>query len=98
MMIKRCFAYLGLSMALMLGSFSAHAVERVTYLAALTFGVGGSYGEQAVRHKLILDQWQAEAQTGDESVASNLIALSNHFGLAGAAPFDVPDWELSASA
>lgn len=98
MMIKRCFASWGLSLALMLGSFSAHAVERATELAALTFGIGGLYGEQAVRHKLVLGQWQAEAQTGDESVASNLIALSNHFGLAGAAPFGVPDWELSASA
>lgn len=98
MMMKRCLTYLGMALAMCLGSFAAHAEDRVVYLTALTFGDGGSYSAQAVKHTLTMSQWRTESQPGNESVASNLIALSNHFGLASAAPFGVPDWDASAQA
>lgn len=98
MMIKRCLIYLGMAFAICLGSLTAHAEDRVVYLTSLTFGDGGSYSAQSVKHELTLSQWRTGSQTGTESVASNLIALSNHFGLESAAPFGVPDWDSGSAA
>lgn len=98
MMIKRCLSYLGVALALCFGSFQAQAVERVTYLTAQSFAHVGSYAAEGVKHELTLSQWRAESQSGKAAVAANLIALSNHFGLASAAPFGVPDWDASAQA
>lgn len=98
MMMKRCLTYLGMALAVCLGSFTANAADRVVYLTALTFGDGGSYSAQSVRHELTLRQWRTESQPINASVASNLIALSNHFGLTRAAPFGVPDWDSGSAA
>jgi len=98
MMIKRLATYLGLALAVCFGSFAAHASERIAYVTATTFEVVGDLAAQSVKHDLTMSQWRQERQTGGESVASNLIALSNHFGLASAAPFGVPDWDGSLAA
>lgn len=96
-MIKRFIGYLGMALAVCLGSFTAHAEERISYVTAAAFGVGGSYHAESVKHELTLSQWRTGSQTGEPVIGSNLIALSNHFGLASAAPFGVPDWDLSAT-
>jgi len=98
MMIKRFATYLGMALAMCLGSFTAHAAERIAYVAASTFEVVGSHAAQSMKHELTLSQWRTEGQASNEPVASNLIALSNHFGLAGAAPFGVPDWDSGSAA
>lgn len=92
MIIKRCWAYLGMALALYLGSFSVQAIERIEYIVAES--VGQSYAVQSVVHQLTLAEWRTGSQPSNTSVASNLIALSNHFGMAEAAPFAVPDWDL----
>lgn len=96
MMIKRFASYLCLAMAACF-SFSALAVERIEYVVAASYDFG-SYGVESVKHELTLSQWRQESQAGSESVASNLIALSNHFGLTSAAPFGVPDWDSGSAA
>ena len=93
MMIKRFASYLCLALATCFGSFVAHASERIAYVTAATFEVVGDLAAQSVKHDLTLNQWRQERQMGSESVASNLIALSNHFGMTSAAPFGVPDWD-----
>lgn len=98
MMIKRFATYLGVALAMCLGSFTAQAAERIAYFTASTFEVVGDLASRSVTHELTLSQWRQETQTGKESVASNMIALSNHFGLASAAPFGVPDWDSGSAA
>ena len=97
MMIKRFASYLGMALAMCFIPFSAHAEDRIEYIVAATCDIG-CYGAEGVKHELTLSQWRQESQTGNESVASNLIALSNHFGLASAAPFGVPDWDSGSAA
>lgn len=89
--IKRCMVYLGMALAMCLGSFSAYAEERIAYVATASFGE--SYAVQSVKHELTMSQWRMQSAPCSEPVASNLIKLSNHFGLASAAPFSVPDWD-----
>lgn len=98
MMIKRFASYLCVALAMCFGSFSAQAAERIEYVASASFSLVGSHADLYVRHDLTLAQWRTESQHGSESIASNLIALSNHFGPTGAAPFGVPDWDSSATA
>lgn len=86
MIIKRFMSYLGWALAACLFSGSALAVEKVTYLAR-TAADCSPYGAQSAKHDLTLAQWRQGNQEQPESPASNLIALSNHFGMAGAAPF-----------
>jgi hypothetical protein len=93
MMIKRFATYLGMALAMCFWSFSAHAAERIAYFTASTFEVVGSHASESVKHELTLAQWRTGSQPSSECVASNLIALSNHYGLASAAPFGVPDWD-----
>jgi len=95
MMIRRCLAFLAMGFALCLGAFSVQAAERVTHMAAYVLHDVGSYGDSAVRHELALIDARTGSQADDESLPSNLIALSNHFGLATAAPFGVQDWDSS---
>lgn len=97
MMIKRFASYLCMAIAMCIGSFAVHADERIAYVVAESFGIAGSHADESVRHELTLAQWRAESQPGNESVASNLIALSNHFGLTSSAPFGVPNWDISAT-
>lgn len=93
MMIRRCMVYLGMALAMCLGSFTAQAAERFEYATAQVFG--DSYAVASVVHKLTLSQWRTGSEASNTLIASNLIALSNHFGLASAAPFSVPDWDLA---
>lgn len=92
MMTKRLVSYLGMALAMCLGSFAAHAVEQVSYVVAQV-GDGSSYAAKSLTHNLTLTQWRQGSQSGDSSPASNLISLSNHFGMASAAPFgdEMPD-------
>ena len=98
MMIKRFASYLCVALAMCFCSFSAQAVERIVYVTAATLELVGSMASHSVKHELTLGQWRAGVGASSEDVASNLIALSNHFGLASAAPFGVPDWDCSAKA
>lgn len=93
MMIKRCLRYLGLMLTGCLLSFTAQAEERIAYVTAMTFGETGSPHAESVKLTLALSQWRTGSEPSDAPIASNLIALSNHYGLTGAAPFSVPDWE-----
>lgn len=89
MIIKRFISYLGLALAACLFSSAAMAVEQVTYLArtAADYNSYSTYGAHAAKHDLTLTQWRHGSQEQVESPASNLISLSNHFGMASAAPF-----------
>lgn len=93
MMIKRCMVYLGMALAMCLGSFAAQAAERVEYAAATVFDQ--SYAVQSVVHQLTMAQWRTGSEPSNTLIAYNLIAISNHYGLASAAPFGVPDWDLA---
>jgi len=97
MMIKRFASYLGMALAMCLGSFTAQAAERIEYIVSATYDIG-CYGAESVTHALTLSQWRTESQPGNTAVASNLIALSNHFGMTSAAPVGVPDWDSGAAA
>lgn len=96
MMIKRFASYLCLALAACF-SFSAMAVERIEYAYAAVFDVG-QYGAKLAKHELTLSQWRQGSQSGSDTPASNLIALSNHFGMISAAPFGVPDWDSGSAA
>lgn len=100
MMIKRCLSFIGLALAMCLGSFAAHAGERVEYLASYAFGMGDqkSFSAQSVKHELTMAQWRTCSYAGASHMKSNLIALSNHFGLTGAVPMAVPDWPAAINA
>lgn len=98
MMIKRFASYLCVALAMCFGSFAAHAEERISYVVSASFNLVGSHADLYTKHDLTLAQWRTESQPGNEQVASNLIALSNHFGLTSAAPFGVPDWDSSSAA
>lgn len=95
MMIKRWSMYLGMALAMCLVPFAAHAVERVEYATATVFDQ--SYAVQSVKHELTLAQWRTGSEPSNTLIASNLIAISNHYGLATAAPFGVPDWDLATA-
>lgn len=97
MMIKRCLRYLGLALAGCLLSFTTQAEERIAYVTAMTFGETGSPHAESVKLTLALSQWRTGSEPSDTPIASNLIALSNHYGLTGAASFSVPDWDGSAA-
>ena len=97
MMIKRFASYLCMAVAMCMGSFAAHASERIEYIVAASYDIG-SYGVESVKHELTLSQWRQEGQAGSDTPASNLIALSNHFGMTSAAPFGVPDWDSGSAA
>lgn len=96
-MMKRCLMFISMAFALCLGSFTAQASERIEYLH---FSIAGlqSYGAEAARHEATLAEWRTSGSVHDESLASNLIAISNHFGMVSAAPFGVPDWDSMHSA
>lgn len=98
MMIKRFATYLGMALAMCLGSFTVQAAERIAYFTASTFEVVGDLATRSLKHELTLSQWRQEGQTGSDTPASNLIALSNHFGMTSAAPFGVPDWDSGSAA
>jgi hypothetical protein len=96
MMIKRFASYLCLALTACF-SFSAMAVERIEYAYAATYDVG-QYGAELTKHELTISQWRQGSQPGSDSPASNLIALSNHFGMTSAAPVGVPDWDSGSAA
>lgn len=96
MMIKRFASYLCLALAACF-SFSAMAVERIEYAYAATYDIG-QYGSTLTKHELTLSQWRQGSQPSSGTPASNLIALSNHFGLSSAAPFGVPDLDSGSAA
>lgn len=92
MMIKRCMVYLGMALAMCLGSF---AVQLCAWLGLATATVfDQSYAVQSVKHELTLAQWRTGSEPSNTLIASNLIAISNHYGLTSAAPFGVPDWDM----
>lgn len=95
-MIKRWASYLGMALAMCLGSFTAHAAERIEYIVAASYS-GGWHGVESVKHDLTMAQWRTGSDTGASHVASNLIALSNRFGLVGAVPMAVPDWPAAVN-
>lgn len=96
MMIKRFASYLCLALASCF-SFSAMAVERIEYAYAAAYDIG-QYGAKLTKHELTISQWRQGGEPSTAAPASNLIALSNHFGLSSAAPFGVPDWDSGSAA
>lgn len=102
MMIKRCLAFLSMALAMCLGSFRSQAMERIVSFSKSTASAIAEsqlYGADLYRHELTLSQWRAIPQTPiTDAKPANLIAPSNHFGLDGAAPFSVPDWDVSIKA
>jgi hypothetical protein len=92
MMIKRCLSFIGLALAMCLGSFGAYAAERVDHVASFVLGDSQSFAAQSVKHDLTLAQWRTGSDTGSSHIKSNLIALSNHFGMTSAVPMATPDW------
>lgn len=98
MMIKRCLSYFGLALAFLIAPFSAQAVERVSYTLASVASFVQPYGAESAKHEAVMVAWRDGGQDVHADLASNLIALSNHFGLASAAPFGVPDWDSVTAA
>lgn len=94
MMIQRCLLYIGMALAMCMGSFAVQASERLEYLVLQCVG-DASYAAESVRHDATLVQWRTGSQTSESLKPSNFIAISNHFGLGSAAPFSVPDWDLA---
>lgn len=94
MMIKRCLSFIGLALVMCLGSFGAQASERVGFGESICRAVAyvQPYGGEHAKHELTMAEWRHGSQDEHDDLASNLIALSNHFGLTGAAPMAVPDW------
>jgi hypothetical protein len=94
MMIKRCLSFIGFALATCLGSLSSYASERVGFGESIYRVVAyvQPYGGEHTKHELTLAQWRSGSDTGSSHIKSNLIALSNHFGLIGAVPMAVPDW------
>lgn len=88
-MIKRYLSYIGLALAMCLGSFGAYASERVGFGESIYRAVAyvQPYGGEHVKHELTMAQWRTDSGAEESPVKSNLIALSNHFGMATAAPF-----------
>lgn len=97
MMIKRFLTFLCAGIMLCIGSGAVMAQEPETYLAHAVQSAG-AHGESLASHQAVIVSWRQGESTGSQSPASNLIALSNHFGLDRAAPFAVPDWDGGASA
>lgn len=97
MMIKRCLSYFGLALAFLIAPFSAQASERVVYALASVADFIQPYGAESAKHEATMASWRQGSQDEHDGLASNLIALSNHFGLASAAPFGVPDWDASTT-
>lgn len=95
MMIKSFASYLCLALAACF-SFSAMAAERVEYAYAATYDVG-QYGAELTKHDLTISQWRQGGEPSSAATDSNLIALSNHFGLSSAAPFGVLDWDIGSA-
>ena len=93
--------FIGLALAV-LSCFSgayAFAEERpVSYMVRAFDGIGEMPAASMARMELTLASWRTGSQSTDEPVASNLIALSNHFGLTSAVPIGVPDWDSSKAA
>jgi hypothetical protein len=92
MMLKRCLSFIGLALAMCFGSFSAYAGDRVEYVVGFVLGNQESFAAQSVKHELTMAQWRAGSGAGPGHIKSNLIALSNHFGMTGAVPMATPDW------
>jgi len=88
-MIKRCLSFIGLALAMCFSSFGAYASERVGFGESIYRAVAyvQPYGGEHVKHALTLAQWRTSSGAEESPVKSNLIALSNHFGMASAAPF-----------
>ena len=91
MKISRFLSICGLALAGCFGSMVAYAGPVVEYAYASTIGFDQSYSACAVKHELTLAQWRSGSEPADEMAGSNLIALSNHFGMAGAFPFGLAD-------
>ena len=100
--MKRIGVYLGLVFAACMAFFAVPAsAEALAYgysSARQMVAVNGPCDAGAQRLELTLAQWRQESQPGTEFPASNLLALSNHFGQSVAAPFNVPDWDVSITA
>lgn len=92
-MIKRCLSFIGLALAMCFTSFGTYASERVGFGESIYRAVAyvQPYGGEHVKHKLTLSQWRTGVGAGSEHVASNLIALGNHFSMISAAPFGYAD-------
>jgi hypothetical protein len=93
MMVKRWMSFVFVALSMCLGSFAAQAVEPVLYAQAVA--LDQSYAVQSAVHGLTMAQWRTSNESLNTPIASNLIAMSNHFGMAEAAPFSVPDWDLA---
>lgn len=93
MMIKRCMSFIGLGLAMCMGSL-AHGSESVGFVESIYCAVAyvQPYGGENAKHELTMAQWRTGSDASDKHIKSNMIALSNHFGLIGAAPMAVPDW------
>lgn len=95
--MKRIGVYLGLVFAACMACFAVPAsAEALAYgysSARQMVALNGPCDAGAQRLELTLAQWRQESQPGTEFPASNLLALSNHFGQASAAPFgdEMPD-------
>lgn len=97
MIMKRCLSFIGLALTMCLGSFGAYAAERVDNVASFVLGDSRSFAAQSVKHDLTLAQWRTGSGVGPGHIKSNLIALSNHFGMTSAVPIATPDWPAAIS-
>lgn len=93
MMIKRCLSFLGLALAMCFTSLGAYASERVGFGESIHRAMAyvQPYGGEHAKHELTMAEWRHGSHDEHDDLASNLIALSNHFGLIGAAPFGAAD-------
>lgn len=100
MMIKRCLSFIGLALAMCLGSFAAHAGERVGFGESISRAVAyvQPYGGEHAKHELTMAKWRTGSDIGSSHIKSNVIALSSHFGMTGAVPMAVPDWPAAINA
>ena len=95
-MIKRCLSFICLGLIACLGSFATQASERAEYVVAKAISYQ-SFGVAQAKHELTMTQWRQGSDTGSSHIKSNLIALSNHFGMTGAVPMATPDWPAAVN-
>ncbi len=99
MMIKRFITYAALALCACLGSSFAFASDRpVTYLASTLDHIGELQASAMTRMELTLVCWRSGVGAGDEAVASNMRAESNHFVMVSATPVGVPGWDIAKTA
>lgn len=100
--MRRLTYYMGFVVAAFLSCLSlsafAEPISNAYSACRIAFSDSEPQGTAMQRLELTLAMWRTGSDTGSIAVKSNLIALSNHFGMTGAVPSATPDWPGAISA